>query len=98
MQMNYDALHMSVEIITGLVTAAIAGLSLKIRLSQSEQQLKSERQAGEIKAELIARDEKTARALEVHQAEDRGQFTEIHRSLDRIEKNQRNMTREQQDT
>lgn len=76
---------MALEVVTVCATAAAAGISLKIRLAQSDQALKTEQHNSALKAELTARDEKTARDLEVHQAEDRQQFREVMRSLDRLE-------------
>jgi hypothetical protein len=93
MQGQVDYLHQILDIVTPVAILAFTVVGLLVKGKVAESALKNLKAASELKEELIAHNSKVAQDLAVHQADDRGNFSEIRStqndiraSLQRIEK------------
>lgn len=86
MQGQVDYLHTVLDIVTPIAILAFTVVGLLVKGKVAEVALKNQKASAELKEELIAHNVKVAQDLAVHQAEDRGNFSEIRASLQRIEK------------
>ena len=82
LQASPDPLHTLLDIVTPLALAGVAVAGLMIRSKMAEAATKHIAAAAQVKAELVANNERVAQALAVHTAKDELMFDGINEKLD----------------
>jgi hypothetical protein len=84
--MNPEWIHVGMAALSLGVTVFVAYIMSQVKNGQLRAELAAEKQSSIVKAELVAADERVKNELDVHKAEDRGNFDRLNEGIERIER------------